>query len=144
MFSEIRASIEGTFKDGWPTASTNVPYAFENVAFKQPASKRFVRLTVRFGRPYHLTIGSKRVPRQPGVAIVQIFTPKNWTKGNADSRNLADIAKSLFEFQQFRQDAITIHFMDPGELHTVGERNNFFQENLSLHFEAHEVVTVLI
>lgn len=140
MFALIRKSIESTFAAGWPTASEDTPYCFDNVPLKQTDPKRFVRLSIRLGRPVNHTIGTKRVPKMPGVVMIQIFTPKN--AGNEASKALADIATGLFEYRQFREGGVTITFEDPGELQPTGVRTDFYQENLILRFLAHEVVTV--
>ena len=138
MFEEIRKSIETRFSAQWPGASANTPFVFENAPVKNPQPKTFVRVTIHLGQPVNSTIGRIRSPRHPGFLMLQIFTPKN--TGNAASRKLADAGKALFEFKQFVEGTVQIHFYAPGELQTVGERTDFFQENLMLRFEACQTV----
>jgi hypothetical protein len=138
MFEEVRKCVEVKFKADWPGLSTNVPYVFDNVPVPTPQPKTFVRVSLRMGRPVNHTIGTRRIPKHPGVLFCQIFTPKN--DGSAPSRRLADFAKSIFEFQQFRQGNVTVDFGEPGELQEVGDRADYYQENLIMRLVAHEVV----
>jgi hypothetical protein len=138
MFEEIRKSIETRFAAQWPGLTTNTPFVFENAPVKNPQPKTFVRATIHLGSPVNFTIGRIRSPRHPGQLTLQIFTPKN--VGNAASRKLADAGKGIFEFQQFVEGTVQIHFYAPGELLTTGERTDYFQENLILRFEACQTV----
>lgn len=138
MFEEIRKCVETKFAADWPGVSANTPYVFDNVPTKNPQPKTFVRASIRLGRAVNHTIGTRRIPMHPAVFFLQIFTPKN--SGNSASKKLADSAKSIFEFKQFREGNVTVDFYDPGELQEVGDRTDYYQENLVLRLLAHEVV----
>ncbi len=138
MFDNVRKNVERRFAAQWPGLSTNVPYAFENTPVKNAQPKEFVRVSLRFGRPVNFTIGTRRIPQHPAILMIQIFTDK--LKGSARSAKLADFAKSIFEFTQQKESGVTIDFTDPGELQDVGERTDYFQQNLIMRLVAHEVV----
>lgn len=142
MFDAIRKKLEGVFVAQWAALGGGVKYALPNVAFKQPEgpAAEFVRLSILAAGGELKSIGRKQREEQSGIVMVQIFTPKN--KGTKRSRQIADWTAPIFRYKQFREDDITITFHDAPELRDVGERTDFFQQNLVMPYRATKIFAV--
>lgn len=91
-FEATRNTIEKTFESSWGDRS---PMALDNVPFKLPENKCWVRLSLQFGDTIQASMGSLKTWRTPGIVFVQCFSPKD--VGSSQSLVLAEAVRDIFQ-----------------------------------------------
>lgn len=161
MNEEISKLIESLFKTQWDAITPTAPaMKYENVSFVQPTSGEWATMTIIPGSSTQISMGSQKVERQLGIVIFQIFTPKN--SGTRRAKVIEDLIAGIFRYKMFsiahdgtiatnvngmvitvvNPDLIassdvssTILFRSPEPI-AVGDRIDFYQQNLKVPFQA--------
>ena len=117
--------------------SPAAPFAVKwpNIPWKQPTSGEWLNVSIVPGTGRQDSLGSPTLERQLGILLVQIFVPKN--SGDRRARKIADTIAGWFRYQTFRDtpSGTQVDCRAP-ELIKVGERNDIYQLNLRVSFQA--------
>ena len=137
MNEKIRSLLETAFAAGWASTGGGVKVVLENDSTPDGAD-RWLRFTLRWVSGARRNLGQPHVERQRGCVILQIFTPQGeGTKGND---TLLDKASDILREIQLTGDGIQLTTETPQPV-TVGTRDDFFQQNLLVFFDADKVFT---
>ena len=118
-------------------AGLGSPFAVKwpNTPWKQPANGEWLVPSVVPGSGRQDSLGSPKLERQLGILMVQIFVPKN--SGDRRARAISDTIAGWFRYQTFKDDPTgTNVILRAPELVKVGERNDIYQMNLTVPFQA--------
>ena len=133
VFDPIRKLIESRFKTWWDANGGGIPVEWDGVPFDQPEGKVWVRLVLLPGQGIQASIGSRKLEKQPGVAVVSIFTEKN--SGTKTAYDLADKAAEAFRFQQLTGGTVVVA-MEAPYVTRGNPADEFFTINLNAPYEA--------
>lgn len=114
----------------------NVPTQFDNQAqFQKPDNSEWVRFSIRPAVSTQVDITSNNPrTRTTGVILIQIFSPLG--KGDKAAMQLADAIKA--QFRMVTAEGVT--YQEP-TITTVGEREGWWQVNVTCPFQYDEIVT---
>jgi hypothetical protein len=136
VFEPIRKLVEGQFKTWWDANGGGVPIQWDEVPFNQPASGTWVRFSLIDGQGFQASIGSKILEKQPGVAMIGIFTPKN--QGTKPARDLADKAGKALRYQRLTDGTVTVALEAPYATRGPTQEDHLHL-NVTVPFEAQHV-----
>ena len=136
-FTATAQSIRSRFTDEWTLVRPGIAIAYDNAAFDPERDARdgnrnpapWVRLTIIPGEGFQASLGTPRVWRSTGVAVVQIFTPL--ARGDGAAHGLADDTAAIF--RGTRVDGVV--FRAPS-LTRIGPEGAWYQMNVSTPFHA--------
>lgn len=138
MFEATAKVLEVRFKarnDAQVSPAAPFPVKWPNTPWKQPTSGEWVTPTIVPGSGRQDSLGSPTLERQLGLLMVQIFVPKN--SGDRRARAIADVISDWFRYQTFKDDPTgTNVILRAPELIKVGEKNDVYQLNLNIPFQA--------
>ena len=136
-FLQTSTTIRSRFAQEWPQLRPAVPVAYDNVAFdpgrdaldaeRNPAP--WVRMTIIPGEGFQASLGTPRVWRSTGVAVVQVFVPL--AQGDAGAYGLADDVATIF--RGVSVDGVV--FRAPS-LTRIGPDRSWYQINVATPFQA--------
>jgi hypothetical protein len=133
VFDPIRKLIESEFKAYWDANGGGVPIEWDGVPFEQPSAKKWVRVVILPGQGVQASIGSRKLEKQPGVAVVSVFIEKN--TGAKPAYDLADKAGEALRYKQLTDGTVTVSMEAP--FVTRGNpADAFFTINLNVPYEA--------
>lgn len=137
IIETTRKLLETQFTTYWSANGGGVPIAWENAPFQQPSAGTWVMFSIRFASAEQASLGSKPLEFQHGLIFVQIFTPKD--SGTRTAAQLSDKVAAALRYQQFKEGGVTVDTYSAGPV-PVGERNDYYQLNVSIGFRAQQVV----
>ena len=136
-FAQTASTIRTRFATEWPQLRPAVAIAYDNLAFdpgrdaldaeRNPAA--WVRLTIIPGEGFQASLGTPRVWRATGVAVVQVFAPLG--AGDGLAYGLADDVASVFRGASVQG----VVFRAPS-LTRVGPDEAWYQINVATPFQA--------
>lgn len=138
VFEPIRTLIESQFKTYWDANGGGVPVEWDNVRFNQPANGTWVRLQLLPGAGFQASIGTRRLEKQPGVAVVAVFTPKDG--GTKASYDLCDLAGKALRYQQLTDGTVVVQ-MEAPSIERGNPRDAFLHMNVNVPYEAQILTT---
>lgn len=137
-YEEALAVIESRVNT-WATTYSGgaVPIAFDNRPFVEPSPKsHWVRVVVReaAGIRTDLDATAPRI-RNPGVVIVQVFTPKN-----IGSRKARELASSVADYLEVR--TVSGILFRAAEVRAIGEvEKEYWQVNVTVPFHWNRIAS---
>lgn len=132
-FDRIRKLIESRFKTWWDANGGGVPVQWDGAPFSQPSSKTWVRLVILNGEGFQASIGSSRLEKQPGVAVVSVVVPVN--AGTSAALALADKAADALRYEVMTDGVVTVQMEAPYVTRGAPEESHLMV-NCNVRFEA--------
>ncbi len=135
-FAADAKAIRVRFDARWSALQPNVPIKFQNVGGSTtPDATAWVRLTVLTGDSRQESMGARSggTYNNPGIAVVQIFTPVG--EGDGEARSLADTVGRIF--RGFSETSTGNILFGAPMLTNVGPDGRFFQMNVDVPFDSY-------